>query len=371
MKLTADKGIFSDAFHLVMGAVPAKTPKDILLTVQVKAEGDSLELCATDLDIGIKTRIQNVKIEEEGVFNLLASKTSQILKKSQDEVLSINETDDKIKIKIGRNRFNLVSMDPSDFPLIQDFPDENTICINGETLKELISRTVFSTSKDTSRWAMNGVLFNLEKNLLEAVATDSKRLAHFKTEVENKSGNSIQVIIPSRALLEVNKTLEGKDQKIEIALTEKQAFFNTGKSHIVTRLVDGKFPPYKQVLPSDLSEYKKISVPRVSLTQAIDQASIFISESSMAIKMELEADEMFLKSRSIDSGDSEISLKLDEALDENIMVGFNPHYVMEFLKVIPQDTVEFLIKDSKSMGVLIAKGDDNYKYLVMPVSLEF
>jgi len=369
MKITCDRELFSEAFHSVIGAVPSKTPKDILMTVQVKADDNFLEMVATDMDIAIKTRIENIKVDQPGTVNLLASKTSMILKKSMDDMLTLEEVGQAIRIKIGRNKFNLVSVAPDEFPAMEEFPKTNVISLPASSFRELTHKTCFATSKDSSRWALNGVFLNVEGDILEAVATDSKRLAYFKTQVTNTENVKSGIIIPSRAMNEANKIIGPKDQTIQVAFAEKHIFFKTEKGYMASRLVDGKFPPYKQVLPPESDRI--ISVSRIPLTNAIEQASIFVSENSSTIKISVSGETMELKSRSPDAGESEVTVNLDVPAEFKIDIGFNPGYILEFLRVIDQESVMIQLKDNKSMGVFLPKGDENYKYLVMPVSLEF
>lgn len=390
MKVICDRAALLDALTLVSGVVATRTARPQLSCILFEAEAEDgageLSLAATDAEISLVVRIGRVDVEEPGKALIVADKILQIIRAEEnDPTLTISTENDICHITGSDAHFQLHGYDPGEFPPIPDFnriakgSAEHTPALTMFThpagsLVGLINRTTFATARETSRYAINGVLFKRDGKRLELVATDGRRLALARDAISDSSSSGpVSCIIPTKALSLLSKLAEDHDEPINVAITENQAVFAFGplddrsRAVLSTNLVEGTFPPYEDVIPKDNDI--RVGFDRDVFASAVRRAALLTNEESRGVRMTFHGSEkqVELSSRSPEMGEAKVTVDLASFEGDNIEIGFNPIFITDALKVIDQPEVVMELKGPNKPG-LFRSGSD-FLYVVMPVTL--
>lgn len=367
MKLRCQKTALITAFQVVGGVVPSRTPKEILQNVKLEVAQDRVILSGTDLEIGIRYEIPNVEVAETGETLLPAKRVSSILGELTAETVDFEMIDEKIWIRSGTSEFQLSVEDAAEFPPVVDFMETSYHAISGQLFREAVKRTIFATDTESTRYALGGVLMELEAETFTLAATDSRRLSVVKsacrTEGDVAALESLPVI-PAKAMTLIERSIEKLDEEVLIAFESNSILVKSGQSIISSRLVEGRFPKYRDVIPNE----SKVVVDFISRTflSAVRQAQIVTSEESRGVNFTLVDGTLKLSSKAADIGESTIELPVDYS-GEELTVTFDPRFVADFLRVLePETTVHLHLIDAESAAVL--RTDDSYEYVIMPLS---
>jgi DNA polymerase III subunit beta len=388
MKVICDRAALTDAANLAASVAPQRTPKPqlscVLLDAQRTGDGGAgtLTLSATDADISLRLTTAQVEVQDEGQTLVNAHKLQQIVGAQDDETLTIDAAAEQTVIRGSGARFTVYGYSPKDFPSIPAFPDkgktQDTFEIKPQQLHELIARTIFSTARENSRYAINGVLLKRDAKKIEMVATDGRRLAMARgaATVDDDASPGGQCIVPTKALNLVNKLLQTSGDIIRVAITDNQILFafddaaadTPGSGTVLSsNLVEGTFPPYEDVIPRD--QDKKATLDVSTLGSAVRRAALLTNEESRGVSMTFSADSgLKLASRAPEMGEAEINVELKGFDGDEIEIGFNPQFITDALKVVDDDTVTIELKSSNKPGLLKAGAD--FLYVVMPVNLQ-
>jgi DNA polymerase-3 subunit beta len=353
--------------------VERKTTIPILSNFLLEAEGDRLNITATDLDQAIRTSA-TVKVKKSGACTIPARKLYDYIKLLSDSEISIKLLDNHwVQIRSGRSNTKMVGMARANYPQVPEFPAVAATAVSVEALKTLIARTVFAISNEESRYTLNGALLIMKAESLAMVATDGHRLAFVEKANETLDGISGEkrVLIPRKALQELQVLLTATEaEKIEFADDEHTLFFRVGHRTLSSRKLSGQFPNFEAVMPRDNS---KFAVVRSSeLSAAIQRVAQFADERSGAIRMRLESNELKISANSTESGESEDTIDTPYSGD-SITVGFNSVYILDFLKALENEgEVRLEFKDSQSAGQMRPEDPDaeyRYRYVLMPMRI--
>jgi len=388
MKVICDRAALLDAVNLVTSVAPARSPKPQLTCVRLAAskDGDTglLTLAATDTEVSVTIANANVEVREPGEALVPADKLRQIVQaEDADATLTVETDNDAVHIRGADAKFTVFGYPAGEFPPVPGFAEagDRVITIGAKDLVRLISRTLFATARETSRYAINGVLFKCSGKKLEMVATDGRRLAHARGAVQEgalSETDSVSCIIPSKAMSLVMKLVAGRDEPVRIGVTDNQAFFAVGDPEaepdavVSCSLVEGAFPPYEDVIPRD--QDKRATFDVHTMTSAFRRAALLTNEESRGVRLSFqrEADkggaQIRLSSRAPEMGEAEITVGLDEFDGESIDIGFNPQFILDALKVLDSDRVVFEMKAPNKPGTL--RLDADFVYVVMPVNLQ-
>jgi DNA polymerase-3 subunit beta len=266
----------------------------------------------------------------------------------------------------------MVGMARSNFPSMPPFPAAGTIKLPAKVLQTLISKTIFAISNEESRYTLNGALMVLKPESITMVATDGHRLAHIENTAakpEGLTGGEMRTLIPRKAMSELNTLLADTDaESVEFARDESTLHFRVGGRLLASRQLTGQFPNFEAVLPKDNTKVVRVACDEIS--GAIQRVAQFADERSGAIRLRLEKNELKVSSSSMETGESEDSLETSYAA-EPITIGFNSHYLLDFLKAVGSGDVAFEFKDEQSAGQLRPADGDPYKYryIVMPMRI--
>lgn len=387
MKVICDRSALQDAANLAGGVVVLRSPKPQLACLRLTASKDDagggagrLTLAGTDAEISLRLGTPQVEVQQDGEILLPADKLKQIVAaQDSDPTLTIETAGDQATIRGTNARFTVYGYPGADFPSIPDFPDEgstsDTFSISADLLHQLVNRTIFSTARENSRYAINGVLLKRDAKKLTLVATDGRRLALAKGTCDPGSNDAPggQCIVPTKALSLVLKLLPTAADTVRVAITDNQIMFAFGEAGdvsaavLTSNLVEGTFPPYEDVLPKD--QDKRATLTVTELASAVRRAALLTNEESRGVRMAFAGDSgLKLSSRAPEMGEAEIEVPVKKYEGDDIEVGFNPAFITEALKVVDDDEVIFELKAGNKPGLM--KSGNDFLYVVMPVNLQ-
>jgi DNA polymerase-3 subunit beta len=333
---------------------------NVLLETTSKGE---LRLIGTDLEVGISTTMP-VEVMKEGSITVPAKKINEIIRELPEGDVEITVSkNNAVNIKAGKAFFKIMGLTKEDYPKLPEWSSKDSIELDQALIKEGLALTSFAISYDETRYVLNGVMVSVKGNKIRFVATDGRRLAFIEREFKNKSGQEFEMIVPVKAVQELIKMLAWEGT-VNVIPSQNQAVFNMGETYLVSRLIEGHFPNYEQVIPK--TEKTKTSANREELLQAIRRAALLTSADSPAVKLDFVKGKILVSSRSPNLGEAKEELSADVSGDE-VAIGFNPHYLIDVLKNLDIENVSFSLSDPDKPGLL--KGKDGYMYVVMPMQL--
>jgi DNA polymerase-3 subunit beta len=333
----------------------------------------TLTITATDLDQSVRTSCA-ARVKKPGACTIPARKLYDYIKLLPEGDISLKLQDNHwVQIRAGRSNTKMVGMARANFPAVPEFPSTGAFKISSSSLKNMISKTIFSISNEESRYTLNGALLVLKAESMAMVATDGHRLAHVEKLGETLEGISGEkkTLIPRKALAELNSLLGSSDvETLDFADDDQTLFFRVGGRVLTSRKLTGQFPNYEAVLPRDNTKF--VIVRSEDLMSSIQRVAQFADERSGAIKIRLEQNELKLSSQSTDAGESEDSIETPYNYDP-LVVGFNSSYLLDFLKAIGNTgEVRLEFKDAQSAGQMRPEDgneDVKYRYILMPMRI--
>ena len=373
MEITVSRQELVKELTATQSVVERKTTIPILSNFLIEAEGDRLNITATDLDQAIRTSAA-VKVKKPGACTIPARKLYDYIKLLPDGDISIKLLENHwVQIRSGRSNTKMVGMARANYPQVPDFPTVAVTSIPAAALKTLIARTIFAISNEESRYTLNGALMVLKAESIAMVATDGHRLSFVEKPGETLAGISGEkrVLVPRKALQELQALLANSDAAaVEFADDDHTLFFRVGHRTLSSRKLSGQFPNYEAVMPRDNT---KFAVVRSSeLSAAIQRVAQFADERSGAIRLRLEGNELKISSQSTESGESEDTIDTPYSSDP-IVVGFNSGYILDFLKALGNEgEVRLEFKDSQSAGQMRPEAPDaeyRSRYVLMPMRI--
>jgi DNA polymerase-3 subunit beta len=377
MEFTVSKADLVRELSLSQGVVEKKTTIPILSNVLLEARGDRLFLTATDLELGLRTSCP-ARIRKEGSGTIPARKLLDYVRLLPDADITVKFLENHwANFSCGRSRTRIAGMSRESFPELPAMP-EVIAEIPVKQLSAMITRTMFAISMEESRFTLNGALLLLGDKMLTMVATDGHRLAYVQgaSDLGNSYGAAYRALVPRKAMTEIIKLSDesgsgegGAEAKVRFGGDDNHLFFEFGPRLLITRKLTGNFPDYERVLPQDNANIARLAKDEIK--SAIERVAQFADERSRAIRVQFAAGEVKVFSSALETGESEESVPGDYA-GPDLEIGFNAQYLLDFLRVVPQDHVSFGLKDQKSAGELQPFGDDmreQYRYVVMPMRI--
>lgn len=360
MKFRCERDVLTEALGTSSRAVSGRGGLPGLSGVRVELVGDQLELTGSDLDLTIRVKV-TVSGEADGVAVVPARLASDIVKALQPGAVSLSTEGDELHIAAGRSNFTIRLIAGDEFPQITGLPSES-VSLESDELAEALKQVVGAASSDDSRPILTGVLLTAHEGGLRLVATDSYRLA-----MRDLPGTSIlaegqSVLIPSRALTELNRVL-GSGKEVKLRLGEQVAAFEVGSTQLITRLIEGEFPSYQSLIPD--SHPNVLSVNREELLDALRRVKILARESTpIRLKMSDEGLELIAVTQDVGTATEQIEGKYDGA---PLTVAFNPQYLLEGTEVSVSEEITLSTIDELKPAIVRMAGADEFLYLLMPV----
>jgi DNA polymerase III subunit beta len=374
MELIIGRSVLLSGLNLAQGIVERRNTVPILGNVLIEAGDSSLSLAATDMEVGMRTRMA-CACGHPGAVTLNAHKLFEIVRETEaDEVSLRSMENDWVEIRCGRARFKMMSLDPRSFPAMPspgEKPATGTraeLSIGAKVLTTMIDKTIFAVSPDETRYNLSGVYVESSApDTVRMAATDGHRLSMIDRPAP---GFTMQggAILPRKGLNELRRLLEGGvEGEVRLSIEAQLAWLIQGNTEISMRRVEGEFPDYRGVIPKD-SKYQ-ISVGRDPLLAAIKRAAIFSSERYHGIRLALASGSLTVSSASPELGEASETVDVDFAGDE-FSVGFNAAYLLQAVTAVPaQGEVVLGLSDEVSPGVLTTPTDSAFLYVVMPMRL--
>ncbi len=363
MKVIAQTNALTEALGLMGSIVAGRTPKPVLQCVKLVAADGMLTLLATDLEIGCRYQVTQVEIVEEGEALIPADRLAAIVRESMEETLTIEVAKETCTITGSGSRFTIYGYDPGEFPPVADFGDQADAEVAAEVLTGMISRTLFATAKEHSRYAISGVLWEIADKKIRLVATDGRRLALTKGSVPD-ANKDLSAIVPTKLMSLIQRIAGGTSQTLSIRLAETQILIRSANAVLVGNLVQGNFPKYSDVIPSETTS--KATLETGLFLHRVRQAALLTNEESKGVRLNFDDGVLTITSRAPETGEAEITANIEYEGDA-VNIGFNPAYLSDALKVVDSETVCFEFSGPNKPGV-IRSGSD-FLYVLMPVDL--
>lgn len=365
MKFGMMKDVLLKGIQSVQTAINTKSTLPILSNILVEATDDSIILTTTDLDIGIVSVIP-VKPNITGAVTIPAKKFSDIIKEMPDnEIISISvKKNNLVNIDCEKSSFKIMGLPKEEFPQLPEFKDKDTISLPQKKLKQMLKMTSFAIGHDEVRQTLNGILFVIKPTYIKLVATDGRCLTTVEEKVQLPKTFERKVIVPTKAIDELDRVLS-EDGDVSIYFSDNQILFKTNTLKLVSRLIEGEFPPYERVIPEEIKN--KVVVSRDGFLSAIKRVALFTSAESLSIRVDLARDKVVLSKSTPYLGEARVELEADYK-GKDLSVGFNPSHIINMLKSVDQEKVGFEVVDpEKPCAVRIG---DEYVYVVSPMRLD-
>lgn len=367
MKVTLPTQVLLDAVGHGAAVAASKSPKPVLECIALRADPTTgLVLEATDLDVGIRMHLAEADVEAEGVTVVPGARLLSVVREVDEETVTLAEEDGNLSISTGQSSFKIRSEDSEGFADLPSFPEDGGASLPGEMLRRMIRRTVFATAKEAGRYALHGVLFHMDGKNLELVATDGRRLARAARELEQAVGRDMRVIVGPKGLSLLDRVMGAELGEISVALEERQVLFQVGGTLVISRLIDGTFPAYEDVIPP--ASETGFQVPVHELASALRRASLLTTRDAQSVQFDIGDQQLTISSRAPEVGEARVNVAVAYEGPSH-QLGFNPGFIAEALKVMDaQSEVRFEFTDGKSPGRL--SDSEDYVYVVMPIALE-
>mgnify|MGYP002713137109 CR=1 FL=1 len=366
MKIVTTRDNLLKPLQQVGGVVERRQTLPILANVLINAGNGRINITATDLEVEMRTTA-NVECDDEMDFTLPARKLLDICKALPEEAtIEMNVESERAVIRSGRSRFTLGLLPANDYPTIEPSASSHQFTITQNLLKRLIEKTQFAMAVQDVRYYLNGLLLEISDGKIRTVATDGHRLALSEAECKIEDASGIQVILPRKAVLELARLLSDSDDPITIDVSSNHIRFVMGETSFTSKLIDGKFPDYQRVIPSNTD--KEILADRELLKQALMRTSILSNEKYRGIRFQFSNGLLQLLAHNPEQEEAEDEMEIEYQGDE-LIIGFNVGYLIEVLNVIDTDTVQVSLSDSNSSCLIQNRDNDESRYVIMPMRL--
>lgn len=367
MKATCHREGLLGACQLASAAVPSRDIKPILKNLKATAENGHCTLMATDLEVGIRLEVRGLQIDEPGQAIMPAARLLAILREAQDDELTIETDASSCQVKGETAEWNMPSEDPANFPDLPVFTDDKYHELTAGALREMIRRTVFATADESARYSMTGVLWELEGDQVKLIATDGRRLALAQGTGQEVGGHSTKgqtPVVPSKAMSLLERNLQDDKEVVRVGFRPNEVLFRTERAVIYSRLVEGRFPDYRQVFPKKPTS--KVPLAVGPFLAAVRQAAIMTDEDSKRVMFRFAKKKLTLEAQGSTTGRSRVEMAV-EYDGKGVDIAFNPAYVVDMLRVLPIDA-ELSLELVDGASPALFRSGANYSYLVMPLT---
>lgn len=367
MKFTIAKADFIKVLQRIQGIVEKRNTMPILANVLLDASDGKITIMATDLEVFIKDS-STAKITEESSVTVNARKLFEIAKELPGDTIDVSSgKDDKVTLKAGKARFNIMGLPSKDFPVFPAIDEAAMKELNSEVFRDMIEKTSFAVSTDETRYNINGFLLESASGRARMVATDGHRLALISREgISIDAGSKEGVLLPRKGVMEMKKVLDEKEGTFLLGINQKNAVIKRDNTVIIIRLLEGEFPDYSRVIPKE-NDKDAIAV-RAELLSSLKRVSLLSTDKIKGVKFNFSNSKLVLTSSSPDIGEATEDVDVEYAHGE-IEIAFNARYFIDMLEALSDEKVRISLKDPLSPGVLRPVNGEDYTYIIMPMRL--
>ena len=369
MKFKISRLVFFKTLSHLQGVVDKKNSLPILSNILIEAKKNQLILSSTDMDISIIEKI-SCNVMEDGATTINSQILYDIVRKIDDDsdIEIISNNGKLLTLRSNGSRFSLACLPKEDYPIIEKDNSGINIVLNSKILFKLIDKTKFAISNEETRYFLNGLYFNVSnennKNVVTLVGTDGHRLAKFSHEIDEQINSISGVIIPKKTIYELSKLLSEIDTEVSIAINSNKIVFTLNDIILISKLIDGSFPDYKRVIPSENNNILQIN--RDKLLSAVDRVSTIANEKSPVIKFKLLQNVLNLNTFNNESSTASEDMTIEYEGDE-IEIGFNSKYIMDIVNNLEDNEISIYLKDNTSPVIAQENSNANLIYVLMPM----
>ncbi|GAF84913.1 unnamed protein product [marine sediment metagenome] len=367
MKANFNRAALAEALGLVTSIVPSRTPKPILRCVRIVAGKEGVQIYATDLEVGVICFVSEVQVEQTGQTVVPADRLVAIVRESADEVLSLQAKEGICEIKGADSHFTIYGQQADQYPVVSGFDGTADIEIGLENIQAGIEQCLFATAKESTRYALNGVLWEVKGKKLFLVATDGRRLVQTRVNLAStpsKRFAAAKIIVPAKTMSLLEKITGGNKDVVAVKLVDNQILISCASVVISSNLVEGNFPKYEDIIPTDYG--KKLTLSTDAALSAVRRSALLASEESRGIKLSIEKDRLIFSGRAPETGDAQVQMPIDYKA-EPIEIGFNPQFFIDVLRAIKTPEFELELDQPDRPG-LIKSGAD-FLCVLMPINM--
>ena len=363
MKFNVSKDKLLEGLQTVQNVVSTRTTLPILSNVLIRAEDGVLRFTTNDLDVGMSCNVE-AKVEKSGGTTLPARRLASIVKELPAAEVEV-EVDGKntASIRCGQSFFKMMGLAEEEFPALPKLADAKVFTLRQKELKDALRKTAFAISTDETRYVLNGILFSFKEGKLTMVATDGRRLALVDLELEFPRGQEVDVIVPSKCVTELQRLL-GDEGELKMNVGENQVGFDVNGKVLVSKLIEGNYPNYKQVIPAEARE--RVTIERELLLTAVRRVSLLSSEKSNSVKLIFTKNNLEITANTPEVGEARESLAVNFKGKE-MSIAFNPGFLQDPLRNLTDDEVHIDLIDEMSPGVI--KIGTPFLYVLMPMRI--
>lgn len=370
MKVICKKNELLEIFGIVNSVIPTRSTIPELQNIKLQTDDDKLLLIGTDLEIGIKSEIK-AEIKEKGSLLIPTQRLGTIIRETNDENIRIETQNNIVHLITCDGDYKIVGADPADYPDFPDFDTKKAIDIEAKGLKEMIHKTIFAVSNEITRYALTGLLVEIKKKEIRIVGSDGKRLAFIKKNSEQAVTQEKKVIVPAKGMNLLERILKD-NQKLKMIIDETQIKVSITpikdkypETIIFSRLVEGTFPDYENIIPTDCD--KKLEIKNEELYAALRRVTVVTTEKFKATKLSFKDNKIILISKTQDVGEAKVELEA-KYTGQPVEIVFNPDFFIDILRVLGEGNLTIEMKDKTSPAVF--KQGKDYLYLVMPMTID-
>ncbi|HJR52245.1 MAG TPA: DNA polymerase III subunit beta [Gemmatimonadota bacterium] len=369
MQFTIGQSEFIEALSAVANIVPARTPLPIIGNVLLNAESDELALSATDLDLSVTIRVK-AKVESPGRVTLPARKLTDMIRALPPSPVRVKGEAEHVTVECENSKFRVHGLPAEDFPTFPSLGFEDGITVPAGTVERLAAHTSFAASNEDTRPILNGVLWEVLDDRMQMVATNGHRLARYGVPAPAGSPRkpARDVIVPPKALAQIGRIF-GPDDELVVAMDDKQIGFRGERGVVYSRLIEGPYPNYEQVIPKDND--KRLRADKERLTAALRRMAVMASDQTHRVRLSMKDDalKLYVSTPDVGEGSEEMMVSYE---GEPIDIGFNANYLLEVLRFVDSDEVEISLKAPERAALVRPGGEngDEYLCLVMPLRLQ-
>ncbi len=368
MKFTVSKDEMQHKLSDIQSIVEKKTTMPILSHFLMDVTGKRGILYATDLETAIRNTVDILNVEQEGAFCISAKKLYEISREVTSDMIFESDDSEWIKIKSGNSNFRIACLNTSDYPQWPVIDDKKSVVINSKALLSMIEKTILCAGENDTRYTLNGLLIHIigDKNRFVVVGTDGHRLASVFTDMDLTFDDELKIIVPRKSAMELRKILTNIDDEIKFDITKNHVLFNFQNKEFLTKLIEGSYPNYDQVIPQ--GNDKIMLLNRVEFMNTLRRVSVMSRERSHAVRFDIKDKELLISSADPEIGEANDRISIDYQGDESTF-GFNARYILDVLESMELPDVVFELFDTVSPTLLKEKDNDNYKCVVMPMRI--
>ena len=366
MKIIAKREAILSPLQAVMGVVERRQTMPILANVLLAAKGGKLSVTATDLEVEL-VAVSEVDVQRAGELTVPGRKLLDICRTLPEGVeISLTQEGDRMVVRARKSRFTLSSLPAAEFPTIEEINAQQTLSLPQKDFRRLLEKTHFSMAQQDVRYYLNGLLLETSPKVLRSVATDGHRLALCEVELATPARTGQQVIVPRKGVLELQRILGDTDEIMEVSIGSNHVRAQVGSIRFTSKLIDGRFPEYGRVIPSDPP--KIVSAVRDDLRQSLQRAAILSNEKYRGIRFSLKPNALVIQAHNPEQEEAEEEVEVGYA-GEELEIGFNVNYLLDALAAVDSAEVQIGLTDSNSSCLVRPVGTVDCRFVVMPMRL--